>query len=95
MLVDDNTDELLTTYQELYELSVSKYGEEHDNTIDDGKNFAIRLLQSSNRRDEATELLTKLLATSKQVLGPHHKTTKGIEATLKLVVAEREIVNGG
>ena len=31
----------------------------------------------------AWDLLTKLLATSKQVLGPHHSTTKEIELTHK------------
>jgi len=29
---------------------------------------------------EARELLTELLATSKQVLGPHHNTTKEVAA---------------
>ena len=80
--------------QKLYELRVAQHGEEKESAILAGKNFAI-LLQSANRGDEATELLTKLLATSKQVLGPHHNMTKSIEATLKLVVAEREIVNRG
>jgi hypothetical protein len=32
------------------------------------------------------ELLMKLLATSKQVLGPHHNITKEIESTLEQVV---------
>jgi hypothetical protein len=40
-------------------------------------------VQKANRRDEARELLTKLLATSKQVLGTNHKTTKNIELSLK------------
>jgi hypothetical protein len=38
-------------------------------------------LQNANRREEAIELLTKLLATSKQVLGLHHKITKNLEST--------------
>ena len=50
-------------------------------------------LCKANRGGEARELLTELLATSNQVLGPHHNTTKGTEATLKHVVAEHKIVN--
>ena len=52
-----------------------------------------RRLCKANRGGEARELLTELLATSNQVLGPHHNTTKGTEATLKHVVAEHKIVN--
>ena len=85
MLVGDNTDEYLKASKELYELRVAKHGEAHEITILAGKHYAGGL-QSANRGDEARELLTKLLATSKQVLGPHHNTTKGIEAKLKLVV---------
>jgi len=77
---DGNTDELLTTYQELYELRVAELGDEHEHTIKSGKNYAIRL-QKVDRGDEARELLTKLLATSRQVLGPHHNTTKEVEST--------------
>jgi hypothetical protein len=90
----NNNEELMKASQKLYELRVAKHGEEKESAIVAGKNFSI-LLQRANRGDEARELLTKLLSTSKQVLGPHHNTTKGIEATLKLVVAEREIVNRG
>ena len=71
----NNDEELLKASQELYELRVSKSGEEHEFTIDAGIDYAIRL-QKVDRGGEARDLLTKLLATSKQVLGPHHKTTK-------------------
>ena len=73
---DDNTEELLNANQELYELRV---GDEF--TIDAGKNCFIRL-QKADRGDEARELLKKLLATSKQVLGPHHNITKSVESML-------------
>ena len=73
---DDNTEELLNAHQELYELRV---GDEF--TIDAGKNCVIRL-QKADRGDEARELLKKLLATSKQVLGPHHNITKSVESML-------------
>jgi tetratricopeptide (TPR) repeat protein len=67
----NNDDELLQLSQELYELRVAKLGEEHECTIIAGKDYALTL-QKVNHGDEARELLTKLLSTSKQVLGPHH-----------------------
>jgi hypothetical protein len=42
-------------------------------------------LQEANHKGEATELLTKLLSTSKRVLGPHHKITKKVKSNLELV----------
>jgi hypothetical protein len=77
-----SNEEALKACQELYELRVAELGEEDYLTICDGKNYAGEL-QRANRRDEATEFLTKLLITSKQVLGPHHSTTKDIELALK------------
>jgi hypothetical protein len=90
----NNNEELLKASQELYEIRIAKDGEDDEHTILAGKNYAVDL-QNVNREEEARELLTKLLAMSKQVLGPHHNTTKGIAATLKHVVAEREIVFRG
>jgi hypothetical protein len=78
----NNDDELLQASQELYELRVAKLGEEHEYTIIAGKDYAI-YLRKANCGDEARELLTKLLTTSKQVLGPHHNTTKDIESKLQ------------
>ena len=72
---------LLKTSREMYELQVAKHGEEHEATIRAGKLYSFNL-RSSNRRVEARELLTKLLATSMQVLGPHHNITKNIELSL-------------
>jgi hypothetical protein len=80
-----NNEEELRANQELYKLRVAKLGEEHENTIEAGKNYALRLRQA-NRGDEARDLLMKLLATSKQVLGPHHNTTKEVESVLKKVI---------
>jgi copper chaperone CopZ len=79
---DNNNEEVLKACQELYELHVAELGEEDYLTIRDGKTYA-EILQKANRRDEARELLTKLLATSKQVLGTNHNTTKNIELSLK------------
>ena len=76
-----NIEDLVKTSQELYELRVASFGEESERTIRAGKNYAIDL-QNANRGDEARELLMKLLATSKQVLGPHHNVTKDIENTI-------------
>jgi hypothetical protein len=59
--------------QEMYELRIAEWGEENEYTINAGKNYA-DILQKFNRQDEAMELLTKLLATSKQVFGPDHIT---------------------
>jgi hypothetical protein len=78
---DDNSEELLETSRELYELRIAQLGEESEYTIRAGKNYAIDL-QNANRGDEARELLMKLLATSKQVLGPNHNTTKEVELAI-------------
>jgi hypothetical protein len=80
----NNNEELLKATQELYEIRVAKYGEEHYYTIDAGKNYAVAL-QIADRWEEARELLKKLLATSKQVLGPHHNTTKSVDNALKQI----------
>jgi len=78
---DGNTDELLTTYQELYELRVAELGDEHEHTIKSGIDYAVNL-RKANRGDEASELLTKLLATSKQVFGSDHNITKSVKSML-------------
>jgi hypothetical protein len=75
------------TSQEYYELRVAKHGEDHRHTIGSGRVLAIALLDA-NRGDEARELLTKLLATSKQVFGPDHNITKKVTSKLKRVIAE-------
>jgi hypothetical protein len=67
----------------MYELRVAANGKEDELTIHAGKVYAIDL-RNANRGDEARELLTKLLATSKQVLGPHHNTTKEVESVLEI-----------
>ena len=67
--------------QELYELRVAELGEESEYTIRAGARYAGKL-QDANRRDEARELLTKLLATSKHVFGPDHNITKSVESVL-------------
>ena len=82
---NNNNEELLKVTQELYELRVAEYGEDDGDTIHTGSIYASNL-QKANRGDEARELLTKLLATSKQVLGPHHNTTKMVEKELKKVI---------
>ena len=68
--------------RDLYDLRIAELGEEHYYTITAGKNYALRL-RKANRREEARDLLTKLLATSKQVFGPHHNSTKIIESILQ------------
>jgi hypothetical protein len=78
----NNDEELLRASQEMYELRIAELGEENEYTIEAGKNYAIYLWKA-NRRDEARELLTKLLATSKQVLGPDHNTSKEVESELE------------
>ena len=81
---DSNIEEFVKTFQELYELRVTKNGEGNEYTIHAGKDYPIALRQA-NRGEEAMELLTKLLATSKKVLGPHHNITKQVESTLEFV----------
>jgi len=75
-------EEVLKACQEVYELRVVELGEKHADTIHSGKSYAIDL-QKADREEEARELLTKLLATSKQVFGSHHNTTKEIESQLE------------
>ena len=74
----------LKTLQELYELRIAQYGKEHAVTIEAGMVYALEL-QEANHKGGATELLTKLLSTSKRVLGPHHKITKKVKSNLELV----------
>jgi hypothetical protein len=78
----NNIEELLNASHKMYELRIAKFGEEHEYTIRAGRNYAIDLLKA-NRGDEARELLTKLLTTSKQVFGSDHNNTKDIESTLQ------------
>jgi hypothetical protein len=77
----NNNEEVLKASHELYELRIAEYGGEHENTIRAGTNYAIDL-QKANRREEARELLLKLLATSKQVFGSDHNITKRVESML-------------
>jgi hypothetical protein len=79
--VGNNNEEVLKASQELYELRIAEDGDEHYYTIDAGIDYAINL-RKANRRDEASELLTKLLVMSKQVFGPHHNITKRVESML-------------
>ena len=72
---------VLKASQELYELRVTQSGENNEYTIDAGKIYALRL-RNANRGEEARELLTKLLATSKQVFGSDHNITKSVESML-------------
>jgi hypothetical protein len=82
---DNNNEEVLKASQEVYEMRVAEFGDGHYYTIDAGKNYAIDL-HTANRGDEARELLSKLLATSKQVFGSGHHITKQVESELKKVI---------
>jgi hypothetical protein len=77
----NNNEELMMASREVYKLRIAELGEENEYTIEAGRNYAINL-RNANRGDEARDLLTKLLATSKQVLGSDHKTTKKVENKL-------------
>ena len=79
---DRNDEELLKASHESYELRVAKYGKGSEFAIDAGKIYAVHL-HNANRRGEARDLLTKLLITSKQVLGPQHNTTKRVKSELE------------
>jgi hypothetical protein len=78
---ENNNEEVMKISQELYKMRVAENGEEDAVTIHAGRNYAIHL-KNANRREEARDLLTKLLATSKQVLGSHHNITKDIRLEL-------------
>jgi hypothetical protein len=90
--VGNNNEEVLKANKELYELRVSEDGDEDEYTIRAGKHYAINL-QKSNRGEEARELLTKLLATSKQVFGSDHNITKDIESELKQIILKIKVAN--
>ena len=83
-----NNEELLMS-KELYELRVARFGEGNEYTIDAGKSYAINL-QIANRGGEARDLLTKLLSTSKQVLGPHHNTTEAVGLALMVITEQMD-----
>jgi hypothetical protein len=87
----NNNEEVLKANKELYELRVSEDGDEDEYTIRAGKHYAINL-RKANRGDEARELLTKLLATSKQVFGSDHNITKEIESELKQNEAMERVI---
>jgi hypothetical protein len=77
----NNNEEVLKASQELYELRIAEHGEENEYTIRAGRNYAINL-RKANRREEARELLLKLLSTSKRVFGSDHNITKSVESML-------------
>jgi hypothetical protein len=77
----NNNEDLLKSTQDVYKLRAAANGEDDEYTIHAGKDYAIALWKA-NRGDEAMKLRFKLLATSMQVLGPHHSTTKEIESML-------------
>jgi hypothetical protein len=68
-------------------LRTVEFGEDYEYTILAGNDYAIDLL-NANQLTEAMELLSKLLATNKRVLGLHHKATKEVESTLEQVVSK-------
>ena len=80
-----NNEKRLKLSEDLYKVRVADLGEEHEYTINAGIGYAVSL-HVVNRGGEARELLTKLLATSKQVLGPHHNITKEAESELEEVM---------
>jgi tetratricopeptide (TPR) repeat protein len=78
---ENSNKEVMKASQELYKIRLAELGEGNEVSILAGKNYAIALRQA-NRREEARDLLTKLLAKSKQVFGLHHNITKEIESVL-------------
>jgi hypothetical protein len=77
-------EEVLKAKKDVYKFAISELGEESEHTIRAGLTYACHLHKAS-RGDEATELCTKLLSTSKQVLGPHHNTTQEVASALKWI----------
>ena len=82
-----NSGELLKTSRELYDWCVATHGVGNEYTILAGNTYALELAKESRWR-ESRDLLMKLLATSKQVLGSHHSTTKETESKLEWVVVQ-------
>ena len=69
--------------RELYELRVAEHGQEYVNTPFVRVKTALSNCKKANHAGEARELLTKFLATSKQVLGPHRNINKGFQLHLQ------------
>jgi hypothetical protein len=88
----NNNEEVLKSTHDVYKLRAAEYGEGSKVAIDAGKVYAMKL-QDAHRGGEATELLTKLLATSMRVLGPNHSTTKQVESVFKRTNINNSIHN--
>ena len=92
MFVDGNNEELLKAHQEMCELPVVEFGKGDALTIHEGRIYAIEL-QSANRRGGGKGTFENLLATSKQVHGYHHTTTKDVASALKWVITKLHFSN--
>jgi len=77
-----NNEEVLKTSREFYELCVAEFGEENEHTIDAGIDYAVSL-HNANQGGVARKLLTKLLVSSKRVLGPHHIPPRRLNQSTK------------
>jgi len=69
----NNNEELLESSRELYELRIAELGEEDHLTILAGTNYAF-----ASRMQTVGMSVIEVASTSKQVLGPHHCTTKEV-----------------
>jgi hypothetical protein len=87
-----NIEELIKESHKIYELCIAGSGEGDKQTIRAGNQYAIWLLKA-NRGAEEMELLTKLLVTSKQVLGPHHGITKRFSRSLIVPIHSKKLIS--
>ena len=71
-------------------MHVARFGPGNKYAIDASAKYSIHL-HKANCGVETMDLLTKFLATSKQVLGPDQNITKEVASALEQVVAEREL----
>ena len=78
----------LKVCQDMYDLCVTSFGEEHTCTIDSGLNLAVALY-NANRVIEANELLTRQVTVSGRVHGPQHEKTKNAELRLRKINARQ------
>ena len=77
-------EDLLNEAQATYDIYISLYGEEDVDTLGSGLDVVTALVRNK-RGDDALNLLTKMLATSKQTHGSDHDITKKIRKKMDVL----------
>jgi hypothetical protein len=86
-------EDLLHEAQATYNIYVRQYGEDDVDTLDSGLDVVTALV-NNKRVEDAWNLLTKMLATSKQTHGSDHDITKKIRAKMDEFVSSSLLLSG-